>query len=64
MKVGDLVRLKDLATHEPNLLWHVIAADEEGMVTVQWWDDTFLSQPSIEKSINLALVCEGEKGVI
>ena len=64
MKVGDLVKLKEFFGHAMNRTscGTVIAVDEEGIVTIQWWDDTaFIPNPSMEKSINLARVCEGDK---
>ena len=64
MKVGDLVRLKPFFGHAMNRTSNgtVIAVDEEGMVTVQWWDDTaFIPNPSMEKSTNLVVICEGDK---
>ena len=64
MKIGDLVKLKQFFAHAMNRtsFGTVIDVDEEDMVTVQWWDDTvFIPNPSIEKSTNLVLVCEGDK---
>ena len=60
MKVGDLVRLKPFFGHAMNRTscGTVIAVDEEGIVTVQWWDDTFfIPNPSMEKSTNLVVIC-------
>ena len=64
MKVGDLVRLKPFFGHAMNRTscGTVIAVDEEGTVTVQWWDDTFfIPNPSMEKSTNLVVICEADK---
>jgi|TARA_R100001082_G_C4349188_1_gene153724 hypothetical protein len=61
MKVGDLVKLKEFFGHAMNRTscGTVIAVDEEGTVTVQWWDDTvFIPNPSMEKSTNLVVICE------
>ena len=60
MKVGDLVKLKEFFGHAMNRTscGTVIAVDEEGTVTVQWWDDTaFIPNPSMEKSTNLVVIC-------
>ena len=64
MKIGDLVRLKEFFGHAMNRTscGTVIAVDEEGTVTVQWWDDTFfIPNPSMEKSTNLVVICEADK---
>ena len=63
MKIGDLVKLKRFFAHSMNRtsLGTVIDVDEEDMITVQWWDDTaFIPNPSMEKSTNLIVVCEGK----
>ena len=60
MKVGDLVKLKEFFGHAMNRTscGTVIAVDEEGIVTIQWWDDTaFIPNPSMEKSTNLVVIC-------
>ena len=60
MKVGHLVKLKEFFGHAMNRTscGTVIAVDEEGTVTVQWWDDTFfIPNPSMEKSTNLVVIC-------
>ena len=60
MRVGDLVKLKEFFGHAMNRTscGTVIAVDEEGTVTVQWWDDTFfIPNPSMEKSTNLVVIC-------
>ena len=64
MKVGDLVKLKGYFGHVMNRTscGTIVEIDEEDMVTVRWWDSTaFIPNPSMEKSTNLIVICEGDK---
>ena len=64
MKVGDLVKLKEFFGHVMNrtCCGTIVDIDEEEMVTVRWWDSTaFIPNPSMEKSRNLIVICEGDK---
>ena len=64
MKVGDLVKMRWLATgyRRWSACGTIIAIDDEDYVTVQWWDGTeFIPNPSMEKPTDLAVICEGDK---
>jgi hypothetical protein len=64
MKVGDLVKLKEFFGHvmSRTACGTIVDIDEEDMVTVRWWDSTaFIPNPSMEKSTNLIVICEGDK---
>jgi len=62
MKVGDLVKMRNLIGDQWSRCGTVIAIDEEDYVTVQWWDNTWIiPNPSMEKPTSLIVICEANK---
>jgi hypothetical protein len=62
LKPGMLVKMFNLRARGFAVVLNYPFENTVEVLTVRWWDSTaFIPNPSMEKSTNLIVICEGDK---